>query len=283
MSKKTGIQWSHDTVNPTSGCDGCELWIPGKGGPCYAGNLHERRLSKSLPLLYDSDFTKVRLIPGRVKKSVRCMDMRNVANPDKPWLNGLRRVIFIGDLCDLFSAAVPFDYIKTEIFDNAISKEGLRNNLLLLTKQPQRALQFASYLNNLGIKWPENVWIGTSITSKASLPRIKHLVQIPAAHRYLSLEPLVTDPELTISDVSELDWMIVGGESDQGQYAARPFDVNWVRGIITLGKKANIAVFVKQLGSLPVGLNNKLTDHHGGDWDEWPVDLRVRQMPFGCS
>jgi protein gp37 len=280
MSKGTGIQWCDDTVNPTSGCDGCELWVPGQGGPCYAGNLHETRLAKSLPLLYDQNFTNVRTIPGRVMKAVRCMDMTGRFRNDKPWLATLARKIFLGDLGDIFSKGIPFDFLKTEIIDNATSKEGSRHDLLLLTKQPQRALMFAQWLAGQGIAWPENVWIGTSITGKASTTRIKSLGQIPAKHRFLSVEPLVQDPELTPEMVSgKVDWMIVGGESDQGNYPARRFEPQWARDVIDLGKRTEIAVFVKQLGS-NCGLD--LEDTHGGEWMEWPSDLRVRQMPFGC-
>lgn len=275
MSKGTGIQWADDTVNPTSGCDGCELWIPGQGGPCYAGNLHETRLSKSLPLLYDSNFNNVRTIHGRVTKSLRCMSLVSRNRPDKPWLNGLRRKIFVGDLGDIFSAGIPFDFLLNEVFTPAVNSP---HDLLLLTKQPQRAVQFASWLP---IEWPENIWIGTSITSKASKSRIQHLSKIPAKFRFLSIEPLVQDPELTVTTVKgSIQWMIIGGESNQGQYTARPFSPKWAEDVIELGKVTDTAVFVKQMGSNS-GLN--LNDTHGGDWSEWPEHLRVRQMPFGCS
>lgn len=271
MSKGTGIQWTDDSVNPTSGCDGCELWIPGQGGPCYAGNLHETRLAKSLPTLYDPIFTNVRLIPGRMVKALRCMDLTGRFRPAKPWLGTTPRKIFVGDLGDIFSKAVTFDFLKAEIFDLAKTS---KHHILLLTKQPQRAAQFAGWL---GEPWPDNVWIGTSITGIASLPRIKHLNQIPAKHRYLSIEPLVNDPKLTPEIIDGIDWMIVGGESDQGSRPARPFDPQWARDVIALGKQTGAAVFVKQMGSRPIGMT--LTDTHGGEWDEWPDDLKVRQMP----
>jgi protein gp37 len=280
MSKNTGIEWADDTVNPTSGCDGCELWIPGQGGPCYAGNLHQTRLAKSLPLLYDPDFTNVRLIPGRMVKALRCMSLvgkeRRGEHP-KPWLDGLPRLVFVGDLGDIFSKDVPFEFLKAEIIDLATVPPGNHHIVQMLTKQPQRAAQFATWLAEQGVNWPNNVWIGTSITSRASVPRIRHLRSIPAKHRFLSLEPLVGDPGLSPEMVDGVDWMIIGGESDQGPLKARPFDPQWARDTIALGQRTGAAVFVKQLGSSPVGLS--LIDHHGGDWDEWPVDLRVRQMP----
>jgi protein gp37 len=285
MSKGTLIQWCDDTVNPTSGCDGCELWVPGKGGPCYAGNLHQNRLSKTLPLLYDPVFTNVRAIPGRMAKAVRCMDLTGVPRATKPWLSGKARKLFIGDLGDVFSKAVSFDYLKTEIIEVAVGKDGARHDYLLLTKQPQRAVKFAQYLNKNKIEWPENVWIGCSITNKASLGRIAHLAKVPARHRYLSIEPLVGDPELALDHiVGKVDWMIVGGESSQGAYPGRPFQLEWARKIVELGKQAEIAVFVKQFGSVPMLGTERvvLTDSHGGDWSEWPADLQGRQMPFGC-
>jgi len=280
--KDTNIQWADDTVNPTSGCDGCELWVPGAGGPCYAGNFHETRLAKALPLLYAPNFNDVRLIPGRVAKAVRCMDLAGRDRADKPWLNGRRRSIFVGDLGDIFSAAVPFPYLKEEIIDAAVSPTGQRHDLLLLTKQPGRAAQFATWLGGQGLTWPDNVWLGTSITGRASLPRIRALARVPAQHRYLSLEPLVEDPGLTPETIAGVvDWLIIGGESDQGQLQGRDFKVEWALDLINLARQLGIAPFVKQLGSTPTwkGRPLELADVHGGDWAAWPRCVRVRELP----
>lgn len=105
------------------------------------------------------------------------------------------------------------------------------------------------------------------------------------------------------SDLPGLDWIVVGGESGPG---ARPCDVAWVRQIVAACQGASVPVFVKQLGSRP-GLRAKtrasgrtfndlytrdqgmwpeeladeacVTHAKGGDPDEWPADLRVREMP----
>lgn len=95
-----------------------------------------------------------------------------------------------------------------------------------------------------------------------------------------------------------ISWVIVGGES--GPHA-RPCNVGWIRGIVAQCKAAGVAVFVKQLGAKPVERQHKggcaafdsylscdcgkpsagikLRDRHGGDPDEWPEDLRVREFP----
>lgn len=92
------------------------------------------------------------------------------------------------------------------------------------------------------------------------------------------------------SDIgSGLDWIIVGGESGP---QARPFWIDWARSIIAQCKTAGVSCFVKQLGSNPrmagdlvaPGLRAMpplhLRDKKGGDWSEWPEDLRIREFPF---
>lgn len=90
-----------------------------------------------------------------------------------------------------------------------------------------------------------------------------------------------------------ISWTIVGGESGPG---ARPCDVAWIRAIKEQCQSAGVPVFVKQLGSKPFsepdriihrkstqklsnGFYRFLTDGKGGDWSEWPEDLRVREFP----
>jgi protein gp37 len=93
-----------------------------------------------------------------------------------------------------------------------------------------------------------------------------------------------------------ISWVIVGGESGPG---ARPFDVSWARSIVAQCRAAGVPVMVKQLGAHvttnepgqhwpratgehDTGRGNfrkHLIDRKGGDWSEWPEDLRVRQFP----
>ena len=95
-----------------------------------------------------------------------------------------------------------------------------------------------------------------------------------------------------------IDWVIVGGESGPG---ARPCDVAWVRSVVRQCREAGVPVFVKQLGARPYDslCAWKMLDRRrepspdeaarlgamkfkhpkGGDPDEWPEDLRVREFP----
>jgi len=108
-----------------------------------------------------------------------------------------------------------------------------------------------------------------------------------------------------------LDWVICGGESGAG---SRPFEVNWARSIVQqCARQPRVPVFVKQLGanvrdrndagfegdtprSWPMDTdvedypNGFREDYQGapvrirlrkkgGDINEWPADLRVREFP----
>lgn len=85
-----------------------------------------------------------------------------------------------------------------------------------------------------------------------------------------------------------IDWVIVGGESGPG---ARTCNVDWIQAIVDQCKTSEVACFVKQLGAKAV-VDAKYIDRHGnapvgiqtkhpkgGDPDEWPTCLRVRQFP----
>ncbi|WP_396124520.1 MULTISPECIES: DUF5131 family protein [Acaryochloris] len=110
---------------------------------------------------------------------------------------------------------------------------------------------------------------------QAADERIPLLVQTPAPVRFLSCEPLLEPVNL---GALPANWCITGGESGPG---ARPCDVDWIRSIRDQCKTADIPVFIKQLGSKPVGIP-KLRSAKGGDIEEWPDDLRVREFPeFG--
>lgn len=91
----------------------------------------------------------------------------------------------------------------------------------------------------------------------------------------------------------KLDWVIIGGESGPG---ARPFDLEWARSVVQQCAVTGTKCFVKQLGSAPHGIKDHishrgdplprpdgfyrfLTSKKGGDMDEWPEDLRIREFP----
>ena len=148
MGQHTNIEWCDSTINPTSGCDGCELFQAGKQATatCYASHLHTRRLARSFPDKYAADFSEVRMLAGRMEQAANWPDLRGKERPDKPWLNGRPRHIFVGDLGDFLSRGVPDDYIIREIIGNIVSPAGRRHFWLLLTKRPRRLAEISRRL-----------------------------------------------------------------------------------------------------------------------------------------
>lgn len=143
MGQSTSISWCDSTVNPTSGCDGCELWNTTpqrKVRRCYAGKIHTQYAGGNKA--YPGPFEQVDLQPGRMIKSAAFSSLTGVERPDKPWLNKQPRIIFVGDMADVFSKDVPFEYLQTECLDVVDSQDGQRHFWMFLTKQAPRMLQF---------------------------------------------------------------------------------------------------------------------------------------------
>lgn len=175
----------------------------------------------------------------------------------------------------------------------------------MLTKRPERQINYISksaFLSNAPL---ENLHLGVSCEDqKQADERIPLLLQTPAAVRWVSYEPALGPIRFgalltRVSDIpnmprrSDIDWVVVGGESGPG---ARPFDLQWALDTIAQCRAAGTACFVKQLGAQPIdhddegGLHLNIyyphegiwrlpKDKKGGDWSEWPEDLRVREFP----
>lgn len=277
MAKKTKIQWCDSTVNPTLGCDGCELWNV-KTKRCYAGGM-TRRFGKTNPG-YATVFEAVEQAPGRMAEAAKWQDLTGIDRPNKPWLNGLPRHNFVSDMSDALSSEFDFEYLKTEIVDVVSSSLGQQHCWPWLTKRPSRMAQFSNWLSRKGIPWPNNLWAGTSVTTQKKTRRIDHLLRVgdDQTIRFVSVEPQWGPVDLT-RWLPNLSWVIQGGESGKG---AKPFDIAWADDGMQQCREHGVPYFLKQLGHNCVanGYRVNLDDGHGGDWAEWPRRLRVREMPI---
>jgi protein gp37 len=278
MSISTKIQWVDSTCNPTMGCEGCELWNAKTGvRTCYAGVLHTRfgGVTKG----YSPTFDELTLWPGRMADATTWPDLTGTSRCEKPWLDGLPRLIFVSDMSDALSSVVPFEFLEQEVIANVTSPNGRRHQWLWLTKRPARMAQFSNQLKAKKISWPKNLWAGTSITSQATTSRIKHLLRVGDDNtiRFLSVEP--QQEPITIGEpLAKIDWVIQGGESGRG---AGLFRLEWALDLIQQCRQAGTAYFLKQLGSVVYRGDRRLIfeDGHAGDWSKWPEEVCIRQMP----
>lgn len=170
------------------------------------------------------------------------------------------RKIFVCSMSDLFHEDIPFA-TTLRIFD--IFRELQRHTFIVLTKRPKRGLEF---LIEWKVKVPRNVWFGVSAENqKAADERIPILLQIPAKVRFVSIEPMLEDVDLT-RFIGKLNWALCGAETGRevrrGE-EARPMKLEWAVSLLKQCRAASVPFFMKKLS----------------DKEDIPDDLMVREFP----
>jgi len=234
VAQQSNIEWTDATWNPVTGCSkispGCKH--------CYAERMALRLHAMGQPR-YRNGF-EVTLQPDVVDQPLAWRKPRN---------------IFVNSMSDLFHEAVPLFFID-RVF--AVVRQAHWHVFQVLTKRSERLRRIANEL-----EWPANLWIGVSVESQKHVWRIDDLRQVPAAVRFLSLEPLLGPlPRLNLADIH---WVIVGGES--GPHA-RPIQANWVRDIRDQCLTANVPFFFKQWGGVWKCRTGRELD--GETWNQLP-------------
>jgi protein gp37 len=316
MGENSAIAWTDHTFNPWWGCarvsPGCEH--------CYAETL----------------------ATVRRKLDVWGVDAERKPMSDAYWreplkwnrkaeAEGARRRVFCASMADVFETPPERNVQARKV------QEGARARLwpliestpwldwLLLTKRPENVAKIAPWRALIAEgryddrpEWPRNVWIGTTVEDqKRAEQRIPWLVEIPAAVRFVSVEPQIEpvdlenvtpyylkrgmtgspyEPMVLIDALRghvkgpddlldfKIDWVIVGGESGS---KARRFDIEWARRIIDACRGAGVPVFMKQVGSRPrLDSGAAFWEHAARDMGRkgdnpelWPFDLRVQEVP----
>lgn len=240
MAQASSIEWTESTWNPVTGCTkispGC--------AHCYAERM-ARRLQAMGQRRYRNGF-RVTLQPDVVGTPLR-------------WRRP--RMIFVNSMSDLFHKDVSKEFIGRCF---AVMEQASHHTFQVLTKRPERAAELASDL-----PWPSNVWMGTTVENADYLDRIGCLVEVPAAVRFLSLEPLLGPiPRIALTGIN---WVIVGGESGPG---ARTVKEEWIIQVRDQCLKHRVPFFFKQWG----GPNKKRTGRtlRGMTWDEMPIQPRAQ-------
>ena len=257
MPDRSAIEWTDATWNPTTGCTrvsaGCDN--------CYAEQLSRRLLSRTyrarLPVVNTGanrrDPFAVRVWPERLRVPASWKEPRRV---------------FVNSMSDLFHRDVPEDFAR-ECF--RVMLEVDRHVYQVLTKRPARAARFFGRNADLfpdGV--PSHVWIGTSVEDQSVDYRVRHLLTVPAAVRFLSCEPLIGPLDLSGFMIGKagcdgLHWVIVGGESGIG---ARPMEMGWARVVRDQCRGARVPFFFKQWGGRTPKAGGRELD--GATWDEYP-------------
>lgn len=279
----SAISWTDKTWNPVIGCTrvspGCER--------CYAEALAPR-LAAMGQSAYDG-LTR-RHNDGSVTwtGTVKCLPERL----DIPlrWRKPAR--VFVNSMSDLFHEAVPLDFLAAVW---RVMVDTPQHTYQILTKRPERVAEALGprginfYAVEKPVPCPQpNIWLGVSTENQAEAERrIPLLLQMPAAVRFVSAEPLLGPIDFTMLNLGKdpmqlgefdqyldalngahidgmgferkirqrVDWIITGGESGRNY---RPMDVDWARGIRDQCQAAGVAFFHKQSGGPRPGMGEEL-------------------------
>lgn len=214
--KKTSIEWTEETWNPTTGCTkvsaGCKY--------CYAEVMANRLKAMGIDG-YENGF-RFSIMPDRLAQPLK---------KRKPTR------YFVNSMSDLFHEEMPTAFLDKIMGVIALTP---RHTYQILTKREDAMLD---YFRSRSI--PENVWLGVTVENKKhGVPGIAKLRNLQASIKFLSIEPLLED--IGQIDLTGIHWVIVGGESGAN---ARPMKKEWAMRIKEQCQEQHVAFFFKQWGT----------------------------------
>jgi protein gp37 len=267
----TKIPWADEVWNVTAGCtkvsSGCEN--------CYAERMAKRLKGMGIPQYQDVVDEK-----GWTGKVVANAD---ILSKPRHWKKPRR--IFVDSMSDLFKMNregwVPIEFYAA-LF--SIMLQTPQHTYMILTKRPvsaKRVLEstkaFLDTALGLAYPWPlPNVWMGVSVENQDTADqRIPRLLEIPAALRFISAEPLLGPVDLNYwhnnLDVldwtkSAIDWVIAGCETGPNR---RNADIAWFRSLRDQCEAAEVPFFLKQMEI--DGKISHLPEFDRTTWRQFPV------------
>ena len=257
MGAVTKIAWCDHTFNPWWGC----TQVSPLCGHCYAMMLDLRW------------FKRAHWGPGAPRREFGEAHWREPLNWNRSALNeGRRHRVFCASMADVFDNEVD-QAVRDRLWRMVRQTPNL--DWILLTKRIGNAPDMLP--RDWGEGYP-NVWLLVSVDQAGLGHDTPKLLAIPAVVHGVSIEPQLAPVRLA-EFAGRLQWVINGGESGAG---ARPFHLEWARSLVAECSNASTPIFMQKLGcnAFEGGKRLRLSDYAGGDCDEWPIDLRIRQFPI---
>lgn len=305
MAETTGIAYVHHTRNFWAGCTKVG---PGCDG-CYAEAFNRWTQGKNELTGEAKNWG-----PGAPRKPY----LEGAAKDLRKWNSqscamGIRHRVFINTFSDTFDNEIPGAWRD---FMWPVLEECGWLDFLLVTKRVGNVFKMvpARWMDN---GFPANVRVIATIVNQEEADRdIEKLLALPCKNG-ISCEPQLGEidwspwlwpmhwhwdsrfktPEdaiaagayaqrkpqgLVLASRKFIEWIIVGGESDQPGHITRPFVLGWAKSSVRQCKEYGVPVFVKQLGSRPTnreGEPHPLKHPKGEDPSEWPEELQVQEVP----
>jgi protein gp37 len=263
MAERSGIAWTTHTFNSWIGCTkvspGCDHCYAEafdnrfNGGGHWGAGASRRRTSSA-------NWTKPRKWNRDAEKS------------------GIRPWVFCASLSDVFDNEAPAG-ARGDLWQLIHECQNL--NWQIVTKRIGNADRMLPA--NFGRDFP-HVGIISSVVTQAECDRDWPKLRAAKERHEVVWVGLSIEPQLerVIPKDDGLDWIITGGESDQGGHNGREYRPDWARDLIAWGRRHEVAIFVKQMGS-HWARSDLYAEMAGDNPHHWPRDIRVRQMPFGVA
>lgn len=168
-------------------------------------------------------------------------------------------MIFVNSMSDLFHKGVPKSFVDA-VFETMEAADW--HIFQVLTKRSSRMRDYLKSRYEQRTP-PQHIWLGVSVEDAKGAARIEHLRAAPASVRFLSVEPLI-GPVGEV-DLSDIHWVIAGGESGPG---ARILNIEWARQIRDECERQNVSFFFKQWGGIRPKSGGR--DLDGREWNDFP-------------
>lgn len=274
MAENTKIEWADATVNHWAGC----TKVSPACDNCYA----ERMAGRLWKVQWGAGAARRQFISAR--------DMLEALDR-KAQRIGKKLRVFHNSLSDMFDNEVP-DGWRMDAFKIMADTPNLQH--LVLTK---RIGNVRHYTQHDGLAFDlmgdGSVWLGVTVVNQEEADRdIPKLLAVPAAKRFLSIEPMLGTIDLGLCDCDKgsvagpggaggvtcpkcggtggrtLDWVIVGSESGSG--ARRdPNMVSWVASLRDQCVNAGVAFLWKQ--DVIDGKKIGAPQLEGQSWQQFPA------------
>lgn len=241
MGKDSGIQWTDHTFNPWRGC----VKVSPACQHCYAETLSKMRGKQIWGKDAPREFAAERYWRDPLKWDAAAKAA------------GVRARVFCSSLADVCEDRPDLVEPRQRLMRLIRVTQNL--DWLLLTKRPgafTRLFDWERHDHRFAGAWPRNIWVGTTAENQEwADARIPSLLEVPAAVRFVSVEPMLGPVDLSryLLDIYHegvmacrgVHWVIVGGESGAG---ARPMNPAWARAVREQCKAAGAAFHFKQWG-----------------------------------
>jgi protein gp37 len=250
MGEFTKIEWADHTFNPWIGCTKVSPACDG----CYAEAMMDHRYGR---VEWGAGNDRLRTSPANWRKPIG-WNKAAAGRPDATF-------VFCASLADVFDNEVD-ELWRYDLM--ALIEQTPYLTWLLLTKRIGNVLKMTDPERGCRAL-PPNAAIGATLPNQEEYDRDRmKLAEVREkrgpAFTFASMEPLLGP---VVLDRNAPDWIIVGGETDQGAHKARDADPAWFRSLRDQSARLGRAFFMKQMTrKAPI-----------------PADLMVRERPSALT